>query len=164
MKKILILSLFTAFFAAALYLVYQMRGESNPVIEGRAGSSEQKAISDAVHTYRADDVKSGCAAEDGIFCAVERTVKCTLAPELDGCDSGKVPAFVLGKSDEVQRPTEISFSITKLKPIPESQDISVYTTSDCDAVWFGLCKGTVIYSLAHKDGQWAVTNIYALER
>ncbi len=164
MKKILILCLFTAFFAAALFLVYKMRGVSAPSIETAVINGEKKITGDAVHTYRAEDVKSGCSAEDGIFCAVERTVKCTLAPELDGCDAGNVPAFVLGKSGEVQRPTEISFSITKLKPVPESSDISVYTNSDCDAVWFGLCKGTVIYSLTQKDGQWAVTNIYALEQ
>lgn len=164
MKKVLILSLFTAFFALALYLVYQMRGELSPVIESKAIGQEQKVISDAVHTYRAEDVKSVCTAEDGIFCAVERTVKCTLAPDLDGCTTENVPAFVLGKSEEVQRPTEISFSITKLKPIPESNDISVYTKSDCDALWFGLCKGTVIYSLTQKSGQWTVANIYALEQ
>jgi hypothetical protein len=56
-----------------------------------------------------------------------------------------------------------SFSITKIKPIPDTRDISVYTKSQCDASWFGLCQGTVIYSLSAKDGVWKVSNVYALE-
>lgn len=163
MRKVLVLFFFTAFFAAMLYVVFYMRGETAPVLASDKMPVAETAISDSVHTYRAEDVKSGCDAEDEIFCAVERTVKCTLAPDLIGCDEGSVPAFVVGKSEDVQRPSEISFAITKLKPIPESTDISVYTQSDCDAIWFGLCKGTVIYSLSPKDGQWIVTNIYALE-
>ena len=106
---------------------------------------------------------AGCRAEDKIFCAIEQVIKCTMAPELEGCDKEYVPGFVLGKAEETPRPRHISFEITKIKPIPGSSDISVYTKSDCDAVWFGLCKGTVIYSLTQKDGRWAVTNIYALE-
>ncbi len=163
MKRGLILGSFILFFTAMLYVVFYMRGETEPVLTGSPMPVKEKVISDSVHTYRADDVKSGCAAEDAIFCAVEQTVKCTLAPELSGCDDGSVPAFVIGKSEDVQRPSEISFAITKLKPIPESTDISVYTQSDCDAVWFGLCKGTVIYSLSQKEGRWIVNNIYALE-
>lgn len=163
MKKIVILGLFTAFFAAMLYVVFYMRGETTPVLNDGVSTMTEKVVSDSVHTYRVDDVTSGCGVEDGIFCAVEKTVKCTLAPELVGCDDGSVPAFVTGKSEEVQRPNEISFAITKLKPIPGGNDLSVYTQSDCDAIWFGLCKGTVIYSLSSKNGQWVVTNIYALE-
>ncbi len=162
MKRAVILCLFAGVFAAALYLVFVLRGESEPKLEQQTVTAQQN-ISDSVHTYTAADVKSGCSAEDRIFCAVERAVKCTLAPEIDGCAKETVPAFVLGRPDVTERPTEMSFAITKIKPIAGSAEIYVYTKSSCNAVWFGLCEGTVVYALSPVDGSWTVTNIYALE-
>lgn len=163
-KRIFILGILSIVFIISLAILFILRGKTEPQIETVAPIVQTKEISDSTHTYHIGDIKSDCEADDMIFCAVERTVKCTLAPELEGCNKDVVPAFILGKTDEnTPRPTEISFTITKIKPIPESHDISVYTKSDCDATWFGLCKGTVIYSLTNKSNQWVVTNIYALE-
>lgn len=162
MRRVVILGGFIGIFALALYGVFVMRGKSAPVIE-QSVITEQKIISDSLHSYTAADVKSGCSAEDKIFCAVEKAVKCTLAPEIDGCNKESVPGFVLSKPDVTERPTEMSFAITKIKPMTGSSEIYVYTTSTCNSVWFGLCEGTVVYALTPAAGEWAVTNIYALE-
>jgi hypothetical protein len=50
-----------------------------------------------------------------------------------------------------------------MKSVPESEDIVVYTKSECIGSWFGLCQGTVIYSLTTRNGLWEVNNIFALE-
>ncbi len=164
MKKILIIGLFLLVFVAALCLVYRMKNVSEPAMQAKIPAVEAHSVSDSAHFYSADDLTAGCAEKDQIFCAIERVVKCTMAPELESCDKKLVPAFVLGKAEDVVRPRQMSFEITKIKPIIESSDISVYTKSDCDALWFGLCKGTVIYSLSPREGgHWAVTNVYAIE-
>lgn len=164
MKKFLILLLFVIVFSLCWVAVYYTKNNTSPAIEPQVSHTDVKTISDNMHTYSAQDITSGCSQEDNIFCAIEHTIKCTLAPDLDGCTKDVVPSFVLGKTEEGIRPTEISFQITKIKPIPESNDIAVYTNSDCNASWFGLCKGNVIYSLSKKDNNWVVANIYALEQ
>jgi hypothetical protein len=163
MRRVVIILMFLLVYCGACLAIYKMRGKDVPALEAVSQVKTVENISDSVHSYSANDIKSGCEAEDKIFCAIERTVKCTLAPELEGCVANVVPSFVIGKVEEEVRPTEISFAITKIKPITGTNDISVYTKSDCNASWFGLCKGNVIYSLSNKDGEWVVTNIYALE-
>ncbi|MBO5284631.1 MAG: hypothetical protein J6B00_02010 [Alphaproteobacteria bacterium] len=155
-KRILITFGFVLVFGIAAFVLFYMKGRPEPVLE-------EKNFSEEVHSYRADDLNSGCALDDKVFCAIERAVKCTMAPEFEGCDKKHVPSFVLGKIKDVVRPTEMSFKIVKIKPIIGEKDIAVYTQSDCDTIWFGLCKGTVVYSLSPKGDDWAVTNIYALE-
>ncbi len=163
LKKILIIFAFLLIAGGALFAIYKMKGVDVPEIEHVKVVSEEKIISDSVHSYSINDLSGECQADDKIFCAIEQTVKCTISPDLAICNKEFVPGFVLGKTEEAIRPTQISFEIVKIKPIPGTQDISVYTKSDCDAIWFGLCKGTVIYSLSRKENKWAVTNIYALE-
>lgn len=163
MRRVVIVLLFLLVFAGACLAIYKLKGKSVPELEAVSQVKTVEKVSDSVHSYSVQDIKSGCDAEDMIFCAIERTVKCTLAPELDGCVADVVPSFVIGKVEKEIRPTEISFEITKIKPITGTNDISVYTKSDCNASWFGLCKGNVIYSLSNKDGNWVVNNIYALE-
>ncbi len=163
LKRVLIVGGFTVMCVVALYALCVMKGHSTSVLEKAADIAVAQNVSDSVHSYAFDGLKEECATQDGIFCAIEQVVKCTIKPDFAGCDREYVPGFVLGKIEEAQRPTEISFAVTKIKPIPGGNDISVYTTSDCDAIWFGLCKGTVIYSLTRKGERWAVTNIYARE-
>ncbi|MCM1323774.1 MAG: hypothetical protein NC218_06395 [Acetobacter sp.] len=163
MKRVAILGLFIGVFVAALWGIYILRGESMPKLEAQSELQEPRMVSDSVHSYTVVDVNNVCSAEDKIFCAIERAVKCTLVPELEGCSKEVVPAFILGRPDVAERPTEMSFAITKIKPVAEGADISVYTTSTCNAVWFGLCEGTVVYALSPRAEGWVVTNIYALE-
>lgn len=155
-KRILITFSFVLVFALGVYSLFYMKGKPEPVLN-------EQNFNEELHLYKASDLNSGCASDDKIFCAIERTVKCTMAPEFDECDKKYVPSFVLGKIKDVVRPTEMSFQIVKIKPIAGEKDIAVYTKSDCDTMWFGLCKGTVVYSLSPKGEGWAVTNIYALE-
>lgn len=159
-KKVVIVFLFVLLFAGAWGVMYKMTPREEA---GKGGTLESGAFDGKVYSYNAADIASGCQTKDEIFCAIEQTVKCTMAPELDGCLKDRVPSFVLGKTEEAVRPTEMSFKIVKIKPIPQSSDISVYTESECNAMWFGLCKGTVIYSLSQRNGKWAVVNIYAME-
>jgi len=167
-KRIGLMVVFILVFALGIWGMIMLQGRKLPekaVIQSEPVSqvAQDKYNEDKVYTYSIDDLQSGCSADDQIFCAVERSVKCTISPDLDGCDKGSVPGFVLGKSDDVERPTEISFKLVKIKPIPESSDVSVYTESECNAKWFGLCQGTVVYSLTMKNEQWVVTNIFAME-
>lgn len=166
-KKIIILCGFIAIFALSAVMIFHMQKKAGSAeVQERqeiADSTHSAETSDAMHEYSVTDLSNVCQENDKIFCAVERTVKCTMAPEMEGCDKNSVPSFVLGKTDEAERPTHISFKIVKIKPIPESSDISVYTESDCDALWFGLCKGTVVYSLSSTEDGWRVNNIFALE-
>lgn len=163
MRRFVIVLIFLLVVCGACFAIYKMKGNDVPKLEAVSQVKSVEKISDSLHSYNASDLKSGCDADDKIFCAIERTVKCTLAPELDGCVADVVPSFVIGKVEQEVRPTEISFAITKIKPITGTKDISVYTKSDCNASWFGLCKGNVIYSLSNNEGEWVVTNIYALE-
>lgn len=162
MRRVVILCLFAGVFAAAWYMIYVLRGVSEPKLE-QAALAEPQIVSDSVHSYNVTDVKSSCSAEDKIFCAVERAVKCTLTPEIDGCVKENVPSFVLSRPDVTERPTEMSFAITKIKPVAGSSELYVYTKSTCNTVWFGLCEGTVVYALSPVADGWGVTNIYALE-
>ncbi len=163
-KKIVIVCCFLGVFGAALWVIFQMKGIDKPVLEKKVIVEEVQNIGDSVHSYSVAEMTVGCQSEDKIFCAIEQTVKCTMNPDFAGCHKDFVPGFVIGKTNDTPRPTQISFEIMKIKPIPGTNDVSVYTKSDCDAVWFGLCKGTVIYSLSQKGSRWAVTNIYALEQ
>lgn len=165
-KRVLLVSGFIVFFGlmAAIMFHLQQKSGQEEVVQTVA-VVENEATYEAVHTYTAQDLSAECSTDDHIFCAVERVVKCTMTPELDGCSKDNVPAFVLGKAKDTDRPTEISFRVMKIKPVPGSTDVSVYTESDCNAMWFGLCKGTVVYALTPHEGEnnWRVTNIYALE-
>ncbi|MBO5285005.1 MAG: hypothetical protein J6B00_03920, partial [Alphaproteobacteria bacterium] len=119
-KRILITFGFVLVFALGAYGLFYIEGRPEPVLD-------EQHFNEEVHTYKADDLNSGCAGEDKIFCAIERTVKCTMAPEFEGCDKKYVPSFVLGKTKDVVRPTEMSFKIIKIKPIIGEKDIAVYT-------------------------------------
>lgn len=167
-KRIFLVCGFILFFAFACSIVFYMQQPSEIQASTKAAQpqSEQDLSQNAesLHSYTIENITEGCSAEDKIFCAVERVVKCTIAPTLSDCDKNLIPAFIVEQAQDTDRPTEISFKFTKIKPIPESSDLSIYTQSDCNAMWFGLCKGTVVYSLTpNNNGNWSVTNIFALE-
>lgn len=167
LKKAAIVLMFIAIFAVALWAIFYMQKktvvepETVSVLGARSETSD--AADEPVYVYKADSLDETCALRDKIFCAIERVVKCTINPNMNICNKDVVPGFVLGQTEDVERPSEISFKIVKIKPIVDSSDISVYTKSDCNALWFGLCKGTVVYSLATDDLDWKVINIFALE-
>ena len=63
--------------------------------------------------------------------------------------------------DSLDRPTEISYQVTKLKSL-DGNLIEVHTQSQCNGNWFGLCKGNIIYVIDFKNNNWIVKDIYAL--
>ena len=164
MKRILIVLGFVSFMVMMLYVVFLMTKVKETEIVPLPTQEKVQAVEDTLHAYKKDSLSEVCDVDDQIFCAIEKAVKCTIDNELSMCDDGEIPSFIMGKTEEDVRPSEISFSITKIKPVPESRDIMVYTQSDCNASWFGLCKGIVIYSLTPKDGNWVVSNVLALEQ
>ena len=165
LKKTITILGFIIIFALAVSLIFYMqhKATSSETEVAVTNNASEADAADTLHTYTADNLQAECQSDSDIFCAIERTVKCTIDPTFENCNKNFVPAFVIGKAEDTERPTEISFRITKIKPIPESTDLSVYTQSDCNALWFGLCKGTVVYSLTTNKNEWVVTNIFALE-
>ena len=166
-KRLAIVTGFIVFFALMAWILFYLKDKNS--VEQTATVQENTVVenpikTDEMHVYNAEDISDECTATDGVFCAVEKVVKCTMKPDMESCNKKVVPAFVIADAEDMERPTEMSFKIVKIKPVPESQDISVYTESDCNAMWFGLCKGTVVYSLTQNEGNWVVNNIFALEQ
>ncbi len=162
LKRVLIVSGFILIACLGIGAVYLMTGDKESKISEIAEGKEIKEVKLSFNSYGIDSLKEECASDDEVFCAIEKTVKCSIKPEMSVCKKGEVPNFVLGKTEDDVRPKNVSFAITKIKPVQDSRDIAVYTKSQCDGSWFGLCNGTVIYSLSIVDGLWKVINVYAL--
>lgn len=165
-RKFLTLGGLFLIFAGGLGGIFAMQEKKTPAVVVPLVQKESETGNNQLYVYQAAELKEGCSSLDKVFCAVERAVKCTIKPELVDCAKGKVPGFVLGQAGGTARPSVISFEITKLKPLANENSLSVYTRSECDAEWFGLCRGTVIYSLKpdlEAEGEWVVENVYALE-
>lgn len=115
-----------------------------------------------VYSYDADHLPGKCEKGSEVVCAIDLQVKCTINHKLAECDPKKLPKFTFMEDDSLQRPTTATFQIVKIKPI-DPYTIEVYTKSDCNGVWFGLCKGNIVYVLNNKDGGWTVKDLYALQ-
>lgn len=113
------------------------------------------------YKYNAAESKD-CQSDEEIICAVDLVARCTVNPKQDVCDTKKMPRFIFMEDESLQRPTAMSFTINKIKPI-DLNNVEVYTTGKCDGKWFGLCEGNIIYSLNNKNGFWVVKDIYAIE-
>ena len=114
-----------------------------------------------VFSYRAGELKDGCSAESPMVCAMESMAKCTIDPGRADCDRSKMPDFVFMNDESLQRPTEMSFRVYKLKPLNDGS-VEAYTESTCNGNWFGLCQGNVIYVLSPNGNDWKVKDVYAL--
>mgnify|MGYP001110388324 CR=1 FL=1 len=112
--------------------------------------------------FSKDSLTAGCEDDSEIICAINLTVKCSIDPKFAECDKSKMPKFIFMEDESLQRPTESGYKITKLKPIAEGQ-MEVYTQSQCNGQWFGLCNGNIIYVMGQKDGHWVVKDLYAMQ-
>lgn len=117
---------------------------------------------DVVYQYDINNLPQGCDKGSDIVCAIDLQVKCTINPKLAECDAKKLPRFTFMEDESLQRPTQSSFQIVKLKPI-DATTVEVYTKSECNGVWFGLCKGNIVYVLSNAKGAWVVKDLYALQ-
>ena len=117
---------------------------------------------DVVYHYDINNLPQGCDKGSDMVCAIDLQVKCTINPKLAECDAKKLPRFTFMEDESLQRPTQSSFQIVKLKPI-DATTVEVYTKSECNGVWFGLCKGNIVYVLNNAKGTWVVKDLYALQ-
>lgn len=110
--------------------------------------------------FDADSLKTGCEEDSELVCTINMAVKCSINPKLADCNAQKLPKFIFMEDESLERPTQVSYKINKLKPLAGGM-VEVYTASRCNASWFGLCEGNIIYVMSTTDGDWAVKDIYA---
>lgn len=125
--------------------------------------TEESLFEDRPYTYDVNSIKEGCDLNSEMACAVDFTVKCTLNPDHKGCRESKLPRFIFMEDENLNRPTEMSFKIVKIKPI-NADLVELHTDSVCNGNWFGLCQGRVIYVLVPSGESWRVKDIYAIEK
>ncbi len=121
------------------------------------------SFEDKVYTYNHENLPQNCNINSSMACAVEFAVKCSINPDFEGCRQSKLPKFIFMEDPSLGRPTEISFKISKIKPI-SADLVEIYTESTCNGNWFGLCQGNIIYIVVPTENAWRVKDIYAVEQ
>ncbi len=159
-KKILIAAVLIIAILGGLYwLKNNYQNKANDVQTPKAPSP---VFEDRVYTYDSSDLPDECALNSEMACAVEFAIKCTLNPDFAGCRQSKLPRFIFMEDESLNRPTQISFKIKKIKPIAADM-MEIHTESSCNGNWFGLCQGNIIYVLVPSGESWRVKDIYAIE-
>lgn len=113
------------------------------------------------YTFNQSSAVFSCEKENPIICAINHVVQCTIDPKLAACGKESLPKFILMEDESLQRPTEMSYKVTQIKPLMGGI-LHVYTQSQCNNNWFGLCQGKIIYVLEQKNQNWRVSDIFAL--
>lgn len=144
--------------SACLLSACSEKSDSNTADMPEASAPAYEKI---VFTYRAGELQDGCTAASPMVCAMELMAKCTIEPGRAECDRRKMPDFVFMNDESLQRPTEMSFRVYKLKPLSNGS-VEAYTESTCNGSWFGLCQGNVIYVMSPDGESWKVNDVYAL--
>ncbi|MBR2299230.1 MAG: hypothetical protein IJ870_01490 [Alphaproteobacteria bacterium] len=160
-KKIFVSFILMLAILASLY-TWKTKTSKPIIMSDKKPSVTTKTFDDKVFIYQAGDLKKDCDLNSEMACAVEFAVKCTLNPDFDGCRDSKLPKFIFMSDEALQRPSEMSFKITKIKPI-NSDLVEIHTDSTCNGNWFGLCQGRIIYVLVPSSESWRVKDIYAIE-
>lgn len=116
-----------------------------------------------IYSYDIKNLPQTCKYPSQMVCAVELAVKCSINPSTQECQQHKkeLPSFIFMEDESLQRPTQQSYKITKLKPLNDGT-VEVYTQSTCNGVWFGLCNGNIIYVMKNVNNKWQVKDIYAI--
>ncbi len=155
MKKSLYLICFLALFCACSEQPEQKKEQSGPKTEF---STED------VYSFNIENLQTGCSENSDVVCSINNYVKCTIDPHFSDCAKNKdfMPRFVFMEDENLQRPTNQSYKILKLKPLPNG-NIEVYTQSTCNGNWFGLCNGNIIYVMENKENRWNILEVYAIE-
>jgi len=161
-KKLVFAFILTVILVAFFYMLKFYRTTpkipNTPEVLVEASTS----FEDEVYEYEAGRLPKDCRLTSEMACAVDFAIKCTLEPDYEGCRASKLPKFIFMSDEALQRPTQMSFKITKIKPIAADM-VEMYTQSSCNGNWFGLCQGTVIYVLIPDGETWRVKDIYAIE-
>lgn len=119
---------------------------------------------DESFSFSAATLTPGCDSQSQIICAINMMLKCTINPDFSECTAHKkaMPKFIFMVDDSLDRPTEISYKVNKIKPRNDGT-IEVHTQSICNGNWFGECNGNVIYIMEQRNGSWIVNNLYSVE-
>lgn len=159
LKKILISFVLVIVVLSGLYW---LKTSNNVRPQSQPTQQPVTAFEDKVYEYNAESLSDNCNLNSKMACAVDFAIKCTLNPNYSGCHEAKLPRFIFMEDENLQRPTKISFKISKIKPI-SSDLVELHTDSTCNGNWFGLCQGRVIYVLVPLNDGWRVKDIYAIE-
>ncbi len=161
MKKFL-----TAAGTAMLILLAGCSDEGKKQNETGAASTpaETQDFEKRVFDFDAGQIKEGCEVDSEMVCAINLFVKCSINPKTTEClqAKNKLPKFVFMEDESLGRPTKQSYRILKMKAIAGGA-FEVYTESQCDGQWFGLCRGTIIYVMQPGQRGWIVNDVYARE-
>ncbi len=160
-KKILISAVLIIIILSGLYWLknnHNTQKTTTVVVSATASAP----FEDKIYTYNATDLPQKCMLNSEMACAVEFAVKCTLDPNYTSCRQSKLPKFIFMDDESLQRPTQMSFKINKIKPITADM-VEIHTDSSCNDNWFGLCQGNIIYVLVPNGDSWRVKDIYAIE-
>ena len=167
LKKIIVIIAMLALIGVSFMLV-RKTPNSNTVV-AVSDNQEQEIVEETLpedtYTLNLQNLPTECALNKSILCAVENAVKCTINTEYGKCDKQRLPKFIFMTDQSINRPTEISFKFINKRPLPNNT-VEIYTESNCNGTWFGLCEGTVIYVLAPDEqnaDNWVVKDIYAIE-
>ena len=117
---------------------------------------------DKVFAFKAAELQTGCQDDSQMICAINLAVKCTLNPKFSECDKSKMPRFIFMEDESLDRPSELSYQIKKIRPLQDGT-VEVITQSLCNGNWFGLCNGTIIYVMSFQNNDWKVKDLYALQ-
>lgn len=164
-KKIIVIVAFLALLGFSFTLVSKTQNQYSDTVEEEdvADSGEELKLPDTVFTFTSAELSPDCTSDDVMFCAVETAVKCTLNPDFAPCAKADLPKFIFMRDSSLDRPTEISYKIIDKKTLP-NDTVGIYTESNCNGTWFGLCQNTIVYVLAPKaENSWFVKEIYAIE-
>ncbi|MBR1904224.1 MAG: hypothetical protein IJ824_03490 [Alphaproteobacteria bacterium] len=164
LKKIIVIVLFLALLCFSFSLVFKTKSNLPVVIEeSETAAVEEQNLPDTLFAFSAADLNENCVSDEAMFCAVETAGKCTLNPEFASCAKANLPKFIFMSDSSLDRPTEMSYKIIDKKSL-SNDTVEIYTESNCNGGWLGLCQGTIIYVLAPKpENQWYVKEIYAIE-
>ncbi len=155
---------FLSIASLCLLLAACFETETNKSREQSQPSAPQElGIEDKKFSFSKETLAEGCTEESNILCTINMALKCTINPDFSECAShkGQMPDFIFMVDDSLGRPTEITYQVQKLKSL-EGTAVEVYTNSQCDGNWFGLCNGNIIYVMDFQNNNWVVKDIYAL--
>ncbi len=160
-KKILISFVLVLLILTGLY-TWKTK-TSKPLVSSNSAAISSENFEDKQFNYQNNKLSSSCKLGSEMACAVDFAVKCTLNPDYEGCRESKLPKFIFMTDEALERPTEMTFKIAKIKPIHPDL-VEVHTDSTCNGKWFGLCQGRIIYVLVPSENNgWRVKDIYAIE-
>lgn len=147
----------------SFYLVSKTKDADRTVVEADVVEVEMPKLPEQLFEFNQSNLPEECALDDAMFCAVETAVKCTINPTLEFCSQADLPKFLFMQDPGLDRPTEMSYKIIDKKAL-NNDTTEIYTESNCNGNWFGLCQGTIIYVMAQKpENVWYVKDIYAIE-